>query len=380
MSVRRALFVEIGPLLELRYTGIANLTAAVASFWLENDDDLDVYFFNEHLVIDPGEIRRAVELRCGVILRCQVSSGEAIIGYVEEIASRYDLRSALFCNVKTVCDLFDREYQIICDLTVLLTPEFHHTDTINYHGLTLKRDLSSNQKTYCISECTKDDLETYCGGLSQATEVHYPGVKRDLDEATPIGINFEKCGKYIIVAGTIEPRKNTELVLELVQNNPSIMQKYRIVFIGRTGWLTDFKVTLNKLGLLGAFDNKKIVWLDFVDDIERDLLYKGAALSIYASLYEGFGLPVAEAMAFGCPVLLSFASSLPEVGGSAAIYFDPLSLDSLALAFSQYEKSDLPKLKQACVEQASKFSWERFNDGIYKSVVADMELKLDAAS
>lgn len=134
---------------------------------------------------------------------------------------------------------------------------------------------------------------------------------------------------YILAVGTLEPRKNLLLVLEAYARLPeSLRARYPLVVAGMTGWTTgSFAPRLRALVRSSA-----VRLLGFVDEAELPAIYSGAALFVYPSLYEGFGLPVVEAMASGIPVIVSDASSLPELVGDAGSQVSPQDAPALALA------------------------------------------------
>jgi glycosyltransferase involved in cell wall biosynthesis len=101
------------------------------------------------------------------------------------------------------------------------------------------------------------------------------------------------------------------------------------------------------------------MFVDFVTEDELSVLYRNALALVYPSKYEGFGLPVLEAMAEECPVVCSEAASLPEVGGDAALYFDPTSLESLESALTQLLSSDRHEMVQRGIRNVARFSWDR---------------------
>ena len=108
-------------------------------------------------------------------------------------------------------------------------------------------------------------------------------------------------------------------------------------------------------------DEDKVKFLDFVPDEDLPSFYKNAACFVLPSLYEGFGVPVLEAMKYGCPVVTSNVSSLPEAGGDAALYIDPLSVEDITkkLELVINDKDLRQKLIKKGYEQVKKFSWEK---------------------
>jgi glycosyltransferase involved in cell wall biosynthesis len=133
--------------------------------------------------------------------------------------------------------------------------------------------------------------------------------------------------------------------------------EHRLVIVGRKGWLyKGFFQRLRELGLEG-----EVIFPGFVPDGDLPALYSAADLFVFPSLYEGFGLPVLEAMACGTPVIASNSSSLPEVIGDAGIMVDPLDVGALLRAIElvlRYERMRR-EMRARGLEQAAKFSWER---------------------
>jgi glycosyltransferase involved in cell wall biosynthesis len=114
-----------------------------------------------------------------------------------------------------------------------------------------------------------------------------------------------------------------------------VLDEGRIVFAGRQAWGNSFASLIEAKSLQGAVASGRIVFTSFVDEAFRTALLVGAAGLIYPSVFEGFGLPLLEAMATGTPVVSSMSSSMPEVVGDCGYYFDPCSVASLHAAFLQ---------------------------------------------
>jgi alpha-1,3-rhamnosyl/mannosyltransferase len=158
--------------------------------------------------------------------------------------------------------------------------------------------------------------------------------------------------RYILTVGTHEPRKN---IATLIRALAHTKEKYTLVSIGWSGWLnSEFHQEVRKLNM-----EERIICLGHVPDDELVLLYNGASLMVYPSLYEGFGLPILEAMACGCPVICSNTSSMPEVAGDAAILVSPE--DEMALAEAIDHVMEDEKLSQQLVKsgysRASEYNW-----------------------
>jgi glycosyltransferase involved in cell wall biosynthesis len=161
---------------------------------------------------------------------------------------------------------------------------------------------------------------------------------------------------YILAVGTLEPRKNLPgLLRAYARLAPEV--PHDLVLVGAEGWLTgEIHATLEKLRLGG-----RVRMTGFVADDDLPHWYGGADLFAFASLYEGFGLPVVEAMACGVPVVTSNVSSLPEVAGDAAVLVDPADVDAIADGLRRVlTDTDLARrLRHSGLKRAARFTWEQ---------------------
>lgn len=171
-------------------------------------------------------------------------------------------------------------------------------------------------------------------------------------------MNMKLPDRFLLSVGTYEPRKNQKrqikAFIELKRRKK--IKNISLVLVGGKGWMSD-ELFKNK----DELDEYKIILLPFVDDSFLAHLYKSAEAFIYPSIAEGFGFPPLEAMSFGCPVIISNTSSLPEVGGDAARYVDPLSIESIEEALLEVccDEGLRKSMSLASVEQSKKFSWDK---------------------
>ncbi len=163
---------------------------------------------------------------------------------------------------------------------------------------------------------------------------------------------------FVFFAGTLEPRKNlVQLVRSYAELPGKVRDKYDLVLAGKKGW--DYDSVFVAIEQLDLTDHVR--YLDYVSDDNLAKLYAAAEVFCFPSLYEGFGLPVLEAMQSGTPAITSDLSSLPEVGGKAVLYVDPTSDQSLSNALKKLltDATLHRKLKTAGLKQARTYSWER---------------------
>src|SRR3954447_22228531 len=220
---------------------------------------------------------------------------------------------------------------------------------------TLPRAVRRAAALLCNSHATAKALvERFPAAAQKAVVVHL-GVSPALDGgALPPGA---PSGGFVLAAGTLEPRKNLpRLVAAYARLEAGLQAAHPLVVVGPTGWQTG--ETLRALQSIG--DRARV--LGFVSDAELGALYRSCAVFAYPSLGEGFGLPVLEAMSAGAPVLTSDRSSLPEVGGDAAAYADPTSVDSIAAALGELLRDPARRadLARRGPERAALFSWDAF--------------------
>jgi glycosyltransferase involved in cell wall biosynthesis len=169
--------------------------------------------------------------------------------------------------------------------------------------------------------------------------------------------------RFVLALGTVEPRKDLPLLVGAFDRIAAGRVDVRLVIAGPDGWGSG---TLNA-AVADAAHGDRIIRVGFVDRSQRAALLGGASVFAYPSRYEGFGLPVLEAMAAGTPVVTTSAGALPEVAGDAALLVPPGDVDALAGALATV-LDDPPVAAEFAhrgVERAASFSWERCAAGLY---------------
>lgn len=164
---------------------------------------------------------------------------------------------------------------------------------------------------------------------------------------------------YILNVGTIEPRKNITGLIEAFGGylKESRREDLLLVIAGKKGW--DYQKCYQKAVELGLKD--RVIFCDYVKDEDLPILYNFAEIFVYPSFYEGFGLPVLEAMSCGCAVITSKRSSLPEITAEAAVFAEPDNVDSIKSALATLLEDGLlrKRLSKEAIEQSKKFSWDK---------------------
>jgi alpha-1,3-rhamnosyl/mannosyltransferase len=249
------------------------------------------------------------------------------------------------------------------DLTCWLLPEFHQPPNVAAEKLFAERIWKRAAGLIAVSESTRRDAIRILGLNPDIIQVIYPGVPQPFFEATvesaaPTCRRYGLARPYALYVGTVEPRKNLDRLLDSWQDLPaSVRDPFDLVAVGPEGWQST--QTMARLrhptpGLRG------VRYLGYVPEPDLPLLTAGAAVFLYPSLYEGFGFPVAQAMAAGVPVITSNLSSLPEITGGAALLIDPRSVAEIRAALDRLLTSPATRaqLSQAGRVQARRFHWD----------------------
>jgi glycosyltransferase involved in cell wall biosynthesis len=235
-------------------------------------------------------------------------------------------------------------------------PDNHLEANVRHHLEHFTKELSTDEIVFCASEATRAALETVMPSVSPKTRVlhqyvDWPEEFSALDQNLPV----PRIGRYALVVGTVEPRKNLTLILNSL-GNPSIAESdIRFVVVGRMGWKTE-----RFLEELVPAQRDRIQFTGFVSEFIKYRLIRHCEFLVYPSLYEGFGIPALEAMSLGKPVLAARTSSFPEVVGKGGLYFDPLSVSEFAAAFVEIGAAQrLKELARLAIRQSTKFDWRR---------------------
>lgn len=250
----------------------------------------------------------------------------------------------------------------ILDLTFVHHPEFVEPKNLEYLRRFVPDSLDRAEQVLAISQATKDaileEFEIPAGKVRvtplACDQAFFEPVGDD--EIAGIKSKYGIDENYFLAVGTLEPRKNLKTLL-LAFAGMRKATADQLVVVGGQGWLfEETQELLRKLGL-----GSRVIFTDYAPRSELPALYAGAKAFVFPSFYEGFGIPVLESMASGTPVISSNTSSLPEVGGGAALYFDPGDTKALKLALERILSDEAlrDRLAEAGHEQAAQFSWRR---------------------
>jgi glycosyltransferase involved in cell wall biosynthesis len=254
----------------------------------------------------------------------------------------------------------------IHDVTPVTMPS--HSSKVNaFQRLLLKGCARFSRAIITSSECSKKDIVALLRVPEEKVVVIHDGCDQAIFNADPpdktalatLRARLGITKPYLIHHGTIQPRKNLKRLIEafhwMLANDASL--DVDLVLAGQQGWASEETVS----AAAKSVGRAKVILTGMLSDSDLTLLIKGASLAVVPSLYEGFSLPMVEAMACGAPTVASCTSCLPEISGNVLAYFDPLSIADMAscmqAALNSHELSQ--RLRQKGIERARQFTWER---------------------
>jgi glycosyltransferase involved in cell wall biosynthesis len=253
---------------------------------------------------------------------------------------------------------------VVHDLGSEYLPQMHQLKQRLYLNWITTHQFKSATKLIAVSEATKKDLINRTHVSGERVEVVYEGVDKRSYRVMPktevakgISQFGVQEGSYFLYISTIQPRKNLVRLMEAFSLYLKSSDKgEKLLLAGGKGWLTDeIYATPKRLGL-----EERIQFLGYVPTDQVVMLLNGTKALVYPSLFEGFGLPILEAYACGCPVLTSNISSMPEVAGDGAVLVDPYDIASISDGLKQFNDPKQVKLLiERGFKQLDNFSWER---------------------
>ncbi len=251
----------------------------------------------------------------------------------------------------------------LADMTFFLMPTNHTFVKRHYFRAFILLAACLTNRIIVVSESTRRDfLKRFPGAESKVVKIPLgkpdwaTGRQKDRIRAgqhSPFDLDQE----YILFIGTLEPRKNLKSLILAYHRLNQTKPTGPLVVVGAKGW--GYEEIFRLVSRLGI--EEKVIFTGFIEDREKIMLLQKAAVFVYPSLYEGFGIPVLEALSLGVPTITSNVSSMPEVAGDAALLVDPLNEGELfdALKAILEDPSLRRDLSVKGVEQAKKFSWKK---------------------
>ena len=376
---KRNILFEAGPMLEKQKTGVGYyINHLVDSLQRLHGDEIKItgYYFNflnrRKNLIPAGSqlIFHKIWLMPGKIISlCRRFGFQPWL----ELLIRQRAETIIFTNYVSLPQIRKRKtVLIIYDLSYLDVPQYTQNINLNY----LRR--------FCSPSIRKADVViTISNFTKQRLAHHFPDLKADI-VVTPIPPIFKQAtqtnlsknlinkgivaGKYILYMGTIEPRKNLEALIDAYSLlSPNIRQEYSLVLAGGKGWKDESILTAVAKQQASGIN---IILPGYVSDDEKSALYSNANCFILPSHYEGFGMPILEAMQYRIPALISDIAVFHEVAGDAASYFDKDNPTDIAAKISLIITDQ--SLRQKCIEKGEnnlrRFSWEANANAVFEAL------------
>lgn len=359
-------------------TGIGNYVQQLAS-GLENHPRIeDVRFFSSHKWINSTQdiasansnlasLRKHLPFKHSALKLYNFQKNFWFRNKSKSLANDYIFHSPNFL----LMPYQGKSVVTIHDLSFIRYPQTHPPERIRLLEKELPKSLKRANKVIAISKHVKQEILNHFNIPADKIAVVSQGVDklfypRNQTESEPA---LKKYGllhsKYLLTVATLEPRKNLNSLLDAYSMLPeALRQKHRLVIVGDKGWLNN--KLLKRLTLLEARGD--VIVTGYVSADELPVLYSAAYAFALPSLYEGFGLPVIEAMASGTPVLTTNSSSLPEVAGDAAILTDAHDITSISNGLIQLltDKHWRQISTEKGIQRANQFSWKKCIDTTIK--------------
>jgi glycosyltransferase involved in cell wall biosynthesis len=249
---------------------------------------------------------------------------------------------------------------LLADVTYLSHPHTHSPLNRTFLQLMAPHFLRAADAIITISQCTLSQALTHYDFIKHKVYIIYSAVNAefrpvsDLIQQAQLRARYSLPERFLLYVGTIEPRKNLSMLFEAFKQ--ANIKGLKLVIAGKKGWL--YREIFARLQTLGL--EQDVLFTGFVPDDDLPTLYSCAEGFVFPSLYEGFGLPVLEAMACGTPVISSNTSSLPEVTGDAAQLVAPDDVRGWAEAITRLAQDAAlrAELRERGLRRASRFTWQ----------------------
>ncbi|HEX5235544.1 MAG TPA: glycosyltransferase family 1 protein [Silvibacterium sp.] len=263
------------------------------------------------------------------------------------------------------------------DMTFFNMPEVHVPVKVAYFRIFIRAAVRFADKIIFVSHSTMKDCVTRLGPIKGSAQVIHLGKSEafhpalDKERTRQVRRKYAHGSEFVLYLGTIEPRKNLSRLIAAFAPVSARHPGLLLLLAGEKGWMyDDLLASIRKLNLEYC-----VVFTGFVPEDEKPFLIGAAKAFVYPSLYEGFGIPVLEALACGVPTLTSRVSSIPEVAGDAALLVDPADVEAMSSGLERVISDEAlrDRLRRESVRQAARFSWRRTAEltlGAYHSVLS----------
>lgn len=286
--------------------------------------------------------------------------------------SRSDLTGYIYWEPNFLLKPFDGPSVLtVHDLSFLVHPEFHPESRLRQMDKSFGPSLEKASRIIAVSRFTRDAIRDQLDIPAEKIDIVTPAAGDDFGPTTAedkidIKQRYKLPNQFILSVGTLEPRKNLSRLLSAYEMLPDKLRgEWPLVCVGGRGW-NDKKLSadVERLQRRG-----ELIRLSYVPQQDLPAITAAASLMAYVSVYEGFGMPVAEAMACEVPVLTSLGTSMVEVAGQNAFYTDPYDIDQIAQTLREALESPERRARFASngPEQARNFDWDISADHLISS-------------
>ncbi|HEV7484254.1 MAG TPA: glycosyltransferase family 1 protein [Thermoanaerobaculia bacterium] len=329
---------------------------------LAKNEDVELYLFGDARVTDFGPTLHAdipanarlcwFDLRGQGIIsgRSRAITAAAYVAWMKLIDVDVMFGANYFLP-RLLAAIARRRVVTIHDLTYKRFPELLQKETLINLEHHMQRELAHADAAICVSESTRQDLLAFYDIDPSRAVTILSGLAVPSHTQLPTPDSLPK--NYILFVSTIEPRKNLEVLLDaFARLRARGAYDGALVVVGRVGWKSE--------SIIPRLRAPGVHHLDYVPPPQLSSIYRNAELFVFPSIYEGFGFPLLEAMAYGIPSIAARSSSLPEIGGDAALYFSPRDSRELETQMERVLTDAVLRthLSAAGVARAAQFRWD----------------------
>lgn len=347
------------PIEESKITGIGVYLKNVISYLFEHDSKNEYFIFStkkipDDYVLPPNFKNVVVPGRIGtLVIRYKIRKQIKRLG----LDLFWGTEHILPKKVKGLKTLLT-----VHDIALLLNSKWGSNKNVIMQRLFAKPSMKEADHIIAVSKSTKNDLVKYVHIKEEKISVIYHAGSQTNKTTSTTKPEFDKFDpkdkKYFLFVGTIEPRKNLANLIQAFDLFANENNDYHLLLAGGLGW--KYK---NILKVYNTSKHKdKIHFLGYLNKEQKDYLYRNCVSVAFPTNYEGFGLPLLEAMAFGVPVISSNVSSIPEIGQNMVLYCDPKDIRSIVTQMKkacEMSKEDRDTLSKKEKEYAKTFTWEK---------------------
>jgi glycosyltransferase involved in cell wall biosynthesis len=313
---------------------------------------------NVSVLVPKDTINESYDIKNWPLSRCGYSKG---VVWEQVELPMYLARqkgSPLLINLTNTAPLaYSQQIVSIMDMATFIRPSWFTKRFALYYQWLVPKIARNSKAIFTISVNSKQDIVRFTGVPESKIKVIHCSIS-DIFSSDIISNSkiVEKLGLtsqgYFLAVSSLDPRKNFQRLIEIFSE---IDNQFPLVIVGSKGKVFSSMGVSDK-----NMDIDKIIFTNYITDEELKSLYQSSLCFIYPSLYEGFGIPPLEAMANGCPTIVSNTSSLPEVCGNASLYVDPYDKESIIAAIKQVSKNEAVRvdLVKKGHENVKRFSWK----------------------